>query len=81
MGLRDEQMRMSRGGFTLLELMLVVVILALLVLMALPGYSRATQSARDTQTVVDLHAIYLAILQFQAQYSRLPKTWGELPKC
>ena len=43
---------MHRNGFTLLEMLVVVVIVAVLVAMALPYYFNAVESARMTEVVM-----------------------------
>lgn len=41
-----------RAGYSLLELLVVIVIIGVLVLMALPYYQNAVQSARSTEAVI-----------------------------
>lgn len=45
-------MKNKRTGFTLLELIIVVLIIAVLVAIALPYYQNAVQSARATEAVI-----------------------------
>lgn len=44
----------GQSGFTLVEIMIVVMIIALLAAMALPGFSKARALVRDTRFVNDL---------------------------
>ena len=41
----------NSGGFTLLELLMVVIIIAILAALALPGYYRAVERARGAEAV------------------------------
>lgn len=58
-----------RQGFTLLEVLTVVVILAVLVAIALPLYFRSVEQARSTEAVANLGAIRQAQFLHQAQHS------------
>lgn len=60
--------RTPRSGFTLLELLLVVVVLAILIALALPSYFRSTERARSTEALVNLAEIRKGELLHQAQY-------------
>lgn len=55
---------MSRKGFTLIELMIVVVILGLLAAVAIPNFTRLTNRARESRVKVNMHAIQLAAEDF-----------------
>ena len=45
-------MKTNRCGYSLLELMIVVVIIAVMTLIALPYYQNAAQSARATEVII-----------------------------
>jgi prepilin-type N-terminal cleavage/methylation domain-containing protein len=62
-------MAMGRGrsGFTLLELLIVVVIIAILASIALPGYIRAAEKARASEALQLLGAIRSAQNRYKAQ--------------
>jgi prepilin-type N-terminal cleavage/methylation domain-containing protein len=65
--LRISPQRMaSRRGFTLIELMVVVVILGILAAVAVVGFTKYIRSARKSQVVSDLSAITLRQKTFMA---------------
>ena len=49
------------GGFTLLELLMVVIIIAILAALALPGYFRATERARTSEAQITMGQVRGAI--------------------
>jgi prepilin-type N-terminal cleavage/methylation domain-containing protein len=55
---------MSRKGFTLIELMIVVVIIGLLAAVAIPNFTRMTNRARESRVKVNMHAMQLATEDF-----------------
>ena len=59
--------RDRRGGFTLLELLMVVIIIAILASIALPQYFRVTERARTSQVLQLLASIRGSELRFKAQ--------------
>ena len=57
----------KQGGFTLLELLMVVIIIAILASIALPQYIRATEKARATEALQLAGAIRSAQNRYKAQ--------------
>ena len=55
---------MTRKGFTLIELMIVVVIIGLLAAVAIPNFTRMTNRAREARVKVNMHALQLATEDF-----------------
>ena len=58
--------RDRQGGFTLLELLMVVIIIAILASIALPQYFRVTERARTAQMLQLLASIRGSELRFKA---------------
>ena len=58
----------STGGFTLLEMMLVVVIIALIAAIAIPKFSRGAAGANDSAVSGNLVTLRNAIDMFQVEH-------------
>ena len=64
--MRDSRTQRRKVGFTLLELLMVVVIIAILASIALPQYIRASEKARSTEALTALGAIRQSELRYKA---------------
>ena len=64
--------RPARSGFTLIELMVVIGIIAILVAMTVPVVGRAIDSARRGQASTEVKGIEAALLQYYNEYGRFP---------
>ena len=60
-------------GFTLLELLAVMAIVAVLVALGTQGYRHARLQARESQAVAELERLRLALDEFRAEYGRYPE--------
>lgn len=69
---------MKARGFTLVELMVVMAILALLLALALPRYFNHLESSRETILKQDLAVMRDAIDKFHGDRSRYPESIDEL---
>ncbi len=58
------KIRQSRGGFTLVEIMIVVAIIALLAAIAVPGFLRARKRSQATAILNDARVIGGAVDQY-----------------
>jgi general secretion pathway protein G len=67
-------MKRARKGFTLIELMVVVVILAALAAMVLPRFIPATNSAKSKISRADIAHIKTALNLFRLHNDRYPTT-------
>jgi prepilin-type N-terminal cleavage/methylation domain-containing protein len=59
-----------RGGFTLVEIMVVVAIIALLAAIAVPGFLRARKRSQASKILNDLRMIDSAVDQYAVETNR-----------
>jgi prepilin-type N-terminal cleavage/methylation domain-containing protein len=60
----------KRGGFTLVEIMIVVAIIALLAAIAVPGFLRARKRSQASKIINDLRLIDSAVDQYAIENSK-----------
>jgi prepilin-type N-terminal cleavage/methylation domain-containing protein len=60
----------SRRGFTLVEIMIVVAIIALLAAIAVPGFLRARKRSQATRILNDLRSIDSAVDQYAIENNK-----------
>ena len=70
--------RFSRKGFTLVELLVVMAIIASLLTLAMPRYFHSVDRSREAVLRQDLHIMRDAIDKFMADRGRYPLTLEEL---
>jgi prepilin-type N-terminal cleavage/methylation domain-containing protein len=68
-----------RTGFTLVEIMIVVAIIALLAAIAVPAFMRARKRAQATQVINDLRLIAAAVDQYAVEFSKMAGTQVDTP--
>ena len=64
------KLKQSRGGFTLVEIMIVVAIIALLAAIAVPGFLRARKRSQASRIINDLRLIDSAIDQYAIETNK-----------
>jgi prepilin-type N-terminal cleavage/methylation domain-containing protein len=64
------QINKRRGGFTLVEIMIVVAIIALLAAIAVPGFLRARKRAQASRVLNDLRLIDSAVDQYAIETNK-----------
>ena len=71
--------RKSRGGFTLVEIMIVVAIIALLAAIAVPGFLRARKRSQATAILNDARIIDGAIDQYAIENNMTGSSTVKIP--
>ena len=64
----------SRGGFTLVEIMIVVAIIGLLAAIAVPGFIRARKRSQATAILNDCRVLDGALQQYATENNRVGST-------
>ena len=71
----------KRGGFTLVEIMIVVAIIALLAAIAVPNFLRSRKRSQATQVLEDLRILDSAIDQYAIETNKSggsPAAWADV---
>jgi prepilin-type N-terminal cleavage/methylation domain-containing protein len=66
-----QKLNKNRGGFTLVEIMIVVGIIALLAAIAVPNFLRARKRAQGTRCLEDLRIIDSAVDQYAIENNKV----------
>lgn len=66
--------RCNKQGFTIVELLIVVVVIAVLAAISIAGYNGIQQRARDSQRAQDLATIKKALMMYNAANGNVQKT-------
>jgi prepilin-type N-terminal cleavage/methylation domain-containing protein len=78
-----QKLNTKRGGFTLVEIMIVVAIIALLAAIAVPNFLRSRKRSQATQILEDLRIIDGAIDQYAIENGKKagdPVHWEDVQK-
>lgn len=76
-----QKLNKNRGGFTLVEIMIVVAIIALLAAIAVPNFLRARKRSQATRILEDLRLIDAAIDQYAIETNKKgtdPVNWTDI---
>jgi prepilin-type N-terminal cleavage/methylation domain-containing protein len=78
-----QKLNTKRGGFTLVEIMIVVAIIALLASIAVPNFLRSRKRSQATQVLEDLRLIDAAVDQYAIENNKKPTDkvqWTDVQK-
>src|SRR5882762_9979854 len=78
-----QKLNTKRGGFTLVEIMIVVAIIALLAAIAVPNFLRSRKRSQATQVLEDLRIIDSAVDQYAIENNKsggTTVTWADCQK-
>jgi general secretion pathway protein G len=70
--------RSSESGFTLLELMIVMVVIGILAAIAIPSYTNSVRSAKEAVLREDLHTMRAAIDSYTVDKQKAPQSLDDL---
>jgi general secretion pathway protein G len=70
--------RRNEGGFTLVELMVVMLIISILLAIAVPSFIASIRSAREAALREDLHTMRDAIEQYTEDKQQAPQSLDDL---
>jgi prepilin-type N-terminal cleavage/methylation domain-containing protein len=73
---RPSSVQRNRGGFTLIELVVVVMIIAILASIAIPNMRSALMRARAVEAVADLEVLRTAVFQYLGDNHTWPPDAG-----
>jgi general secretion pathway protein G len=72
------KVRRTEQGFTLLELMIVMVVIGLLAAIAIPSYTNNIRNAKEAVLKEDLHTMRTAIDSYTVDKQKAPETLDDL---
>lgn len=76
--MRTEKAKSGQGGFTLVELMVVMLIISVLAAVAIPAFIASIKSAREAVLKEDLHVMRQAIDSYTMDKEKGPQSLDDL---
>ena len=75
---RESRAALGENGFTLVELMIVMLIIGVLAAIAIPSYTASVKNAREATLKMDLQVMRQAIDSFTMDKEKAPQSLDEL---
>jgi len=78
-----QKIQFRRGGFTLVEIMIVVAIIALLAAIAVPNFLRSRKRSQASRILEDLRMVDSAVDQYAIENNKTagnPVAWNDVQK-
>jgi general secretion pathway protein G len=69
---------LGRRGFSLVELLIIVLMIATLVAIAVPIYARALDQARMAHAIAEIHTLFKEIFLYDTRHGKLPDTLADI---
>ena len=69
---------MKKKGFTMLEILIVIIIIAILATFAIPQYLKASKRAIASEAVTTIGALRGAIARYHQEHNQMPSTGQDL---
>ena len=71
-------MKQSQRGFSFVEMLIVIAIMAIILIAGIPYYQQGVRNARETAAIRTIHTLHAAELQYYSQYARYAVSLEEL---
>ncbi len=75
---RGRRLKGQRGGFSLIELLIVIAIILVILTVAIPKFSKAVMGAREAGAMKAISTIHTAEVQYYSSYNRFAASLQEL---
>lgn len=73
---KNKQAKIKQQGFTLVEVLMVVVIISVLAMIAIPKISSSSEGARKNADIATAHQVKTALDRYQVENGIYPKSTG-----
>jgi general secretion pathway protein G len=74
-----ERHRAAAAGFSLVELMLVILLVGIVVAIAVPYFGAANQRVKTAQAISDITGNEAVVETYRVMNNALPNSWADMP--